>query len=166
MRALIQRVKQASVAIFDKDTKDDMPHIITSSMTSSISKGLLVYVCMEERDTDTAWVWMARKLYAIRLFDDAKGLYNYSVRDIQGDLLIIPNFTLLGNAMKGNRPNFFTGIQRAEAHKKFDAFMQAVVSESKKDTLHTPSLEKGQFGAYMEIEALIDGPTNIILDTP
>lgn len=145
MRTILQRVLQAKL-------------VIDNTVQVTIARGLLVYVCVAQQDSAKECEWMIRKIINLRIFDDKEGNFNLSLKDIEGAILLIPNFTLLANVKKGNRPNFFMGISPTDAKEKYEYF----VMYAKKQTI----AHSGIFGSKMLVESQADGPCNIIIDTP
>ncbi len=146
MRVVIQRVKEASVTIEEK-------------MISSISNGLLVLLGIEASDTQADVEWLCKKLIGLRIFNDADGKMNLSTQDIKGQFLVVSQFTLHGSTKKGNRPSFIKSAPPAISeplYEKFCAFL---------GTLSEAKIEKGVFGANMQIGLTNDGPVTIIIDS-
>lgn len=146
MRAIIQRVSQASVTI-DNNVK------------SSINKGLLVLLGIEENDNDKDIDWLIRKIIQMRIFSDADDKMNLSVKDIKGDILVISQFTLFASTKKGNRPSF---IQAAKPDVAIPLYEKFIVATEK---LLNKKIQTGVFGADMQVELINDGPVTIILDS-
>lgn len=146
MRLLIQRVTEASVTI-DKKVK------------SAIEKGLLVLVGIENEDNQTDIEWLIRKLLNLRIFNDENGVMNKSVRDIDGDLLIISQFTLHASTKKGNRPSYIKAAKPDIAIPLYEQFVQHVEKELGK------TVGTGEFGADMKVALLNDGPVTIWIDS-
>jgi D-tyrosyl-tRNA(Tyr) deacylase len=146
MRAVIQRVSQASCTVDQK-------------ITGKIDSGLLVFVGIEDSDTIEDLTWLAQKIVNMRIFGDENGLMNKSVLDINGQILLISQFTLFAQTKKGNRPSF---IRAAKPEKAIPMYDQMIL-ELEKLTGEIP--QAGIFGADMKIELLNDGPVTIIIDT-
>ena len=146
MRAVIQRVKEASVKVDD-------------NITGRIDKGLLVLVGVEDSDTDEDIEWLTKKIAGIRIFDDENGVMNLSVMDIDGRILAVSQFTLMASTKKGNRPSWIRASKGPIAEPMYEKFCQALEKETGKKT------EKGIFGADMKVSLLNDGPVTIIMDT-
>jgi D-tyrosyl-tRNA(Tyr) deacylase len=146
MRAVIQRVSQASCTVDQK-------------ITGKIDSGLLVFVGIEDSDTIEDLTWLAQKIVNMRIFGDENGLMNKSVLDINGQILLISQFTLFAQTKKGNRPSF---IRAAKPEKAIPMYNQMIL-ELEKLTGEIP--QAGIFGADMKIELLNDGPVTIIIDT-
>ena len=146
MIAVIQRVSSCSVTIGE-------------IVKSKIERGLLVLVGIEEADTDEDIDWLAGKIVAIRIFDDAEGVMNLSVQDIGGDILIVSQFTLHASTKKGNRPSYIKAAKPPMAIPLYEKFVQSVEVKFGK------TVQTGEFGADMKVSLLNDGPVTIIIDT-
>lgn len=145
MRIIVQRVKKASV-------------LVRGKLIGEITRGLLLLVGVEERETEKEIKKMAGKILNLRIFGDENDKMNFSILDIKGEILVIPQFTLFADCSKGNRPYFGEVAKPEIAKPLFEKF----VEELKKSGL---KVEKGEFGAKMEVELVNDGPVTIILDT-
>ncbi len=146
MRAVIQRVKRAQVAIEGK-------------IESSVEAGLLVFVGIEDSDSREDAEWIARKIVRLRVFDDESGIMNRSVQDSGGDILVVSQFTLHANVRKGNRPSYHRASKPETAIPLYEYFAQTIEQELGKP------IQTGVFGAIMEISLLNDGPVTIFIDT-
>jgi len=146
MRAVIQRVKEASVKVNGK-------------VTGAIDKGLLILVGIEDADTQEDIEWLTKKIAGLRIFDDENGVMNLSVMDIGGGLLAVSQFTLMASTKKGNRPSYIRASKGDYAEPMYEKFCLALEKESGK------KVEKGIFGADMKVSLLNDGPVTIIMDT-
>jgi D-tyrosyl-tRNA(Tyr) deacylase len=146
MRALIQRVSSASVSI-EGTTK------------SEIKQGLLVFLGIEERDTQEDIDWLAGKICRLRIFDDENGVMNLSVTDIQGDILLISQFTLHASTKKGNRPSYIRAARPETAIPLYEEFI------ARTEDLLGKKVGTGKFGADMKIALVNDGPVTIFIDT-
>jgi D-tyrosyl-tRNA(Tyr) deacylase len=146
MRIVIQRVKKASVTI-DK------------VITSSIGKGLLVLVGIEENDTNEDAHWLAQKIVGMRIFSDSEGKMNLDIRQDGGDLLVVSQFTLHAQTKKGNRPSFIRAARPEQAIPLYSYFIEQLTSLSGK------LVQTGTFGAMMDVELINDGPVTIWMDT-
>ena len=144
MRLIIQRVLHAEVQV-DGNT------------IGKIGKGLLVFVGAGQDDTKEIADKYLRKLLGLRIFEDENGKTNLSLKDVNGELLIVSQFTLYANCKKGNRPSF---IEAGEPHMA-EALYEYMIEEAKKSV---PIVEHGEFGADMKVSLLNDGPFTIILD--
>ena len=144
MRLVIQRVLHAEVQV-DGNT------------IGKIGKGLLVFVGAGQDDTKEIAYKYLRKLLGLRIFEDENGKTNLSLKDVDGELLIVSQFTLYANCKKGNRPSF---IEAGEPHMA-EALYEYMIEEAKKSV---PVVEHGEFGADMKVSMLNDGPFTVILD--
>ncbi len=146
MRVVVQRVSQASVSINGK-------------VKSTIGVGLLIFVGIMNDDGTEDIDWLSRKIPQIRIFPDKDGLMNQSVVDVNGEILLISQFTLYGNLNKGSRPSFNRSAPPDIAVPLYEAFIQALSDKCGK------SVATGEFGAMMKIDALNDGPVTLIIDS-
>ena len=146
MRAVIQRVKEASVKV-------------DGNITGQIGKGLLVLVGIEDADTEEDIEWLTKKIAGMRIFDDQNGVMNLSVMDIDGRILAVSQFTLFGSTKKGNRPSWIRASKGPFAEPMYEKFCMSLEKETRKKT------EKGIFGADMKVSLINDGPVTIIVDT-
>lgn len=146
MRAVIQRVTEASVKVDGK-------------VTGAINKGLLILVGIEDADTEEDIEWLTKKIVGLRIFDDENGVMNLSVGDVEGGLLAVSQFTLMASTKKGNRPSYIRASKGDFAQPMYEKFCHALEKESGK------KVEKGIFGADMKVSLLNDGPVTIIMDT-
>jgi len=146
MRAVIQRVSEASVTIDD-------------DVRGLIQKGLLVLLAAEETDTSQDIEWLAGKIVRLRVFNDAEDVMNLSVQEMQGGILVVSQFTLFASTKKGNRPSY-SGAARPEiAIPLYEAFTRKLAEE-----LGRP-VQTGEFGANMKVSSINDGPVTIIIDS-
>ncbi len=146
MKAVIQRVAKASVHI-------------TTQLKAEIGKGLLVLIGIEEADTNEDIVWLCLKLCNLRIFDDANGVMNLSVREVNGEILAVSQFTLMASTKKGNRPSYIKAARPEIAIPLYQQFVRQLEQELGK------AVATGEFGADMQIELLNDGPVTICIDT-
>lgn len=146
MRVLIQRVTNASVSI-------------DGVTVGAIGCGLLVFVGVEDADIEEDLSWMCSKICGLRIFSDKTGRMNYSVRDVDGEILVVSQFTLHACTKKGNRPSF-TAAGRPEFAK---AMYDDMIAKLK--SLGVKKVESGRFGADMNVELLNDGPVTIWIDS-
>jgi D-tyrosyl-tRNA(Tyr) deacylase len=146
MRAVIQRVSKASVTI-------------DNQLKSSIGKGLLVLLGICEEDTEEDVNWLVHKLIGLRIFDDDNGVMNRSVSDVDGEVLIVSQFTLYASYKKGNRPSWFRAGSHEHSIPLYEAFCRQM-SEALGKAVGT-----GEFGANMQVGLLNDGPVTICMDT-
>ena len=143
MLIVLQRVLNASVVIDD-------------SIYSSIEKGFVALVGFQPDDNENDLSFMVRKILRIRIFDDENGALNQSISDINGDILLVPNFTLAADTSRGNRPGFSTAMPPTDAKEMFEKFVDDVSS------LHA-NVSSGLFGADMQVSLINDGPITISL---
>jgi len=143
MKALLQRVKKASVKI-------------ENTLYSEIGQGILIFLGVEKNDSDIQGAFLANKICALRIFEDTLGKMNLSIKDIDGEILIISQFTLAGNCKKGTRPSFDNAKEPQEANKIYENFVSFVKENH-------PNVKTGVFGAMMDIELINDGPVTFIL---
>jgi D-tyrosyl-tRNA(Tyr) deacylase len=146
MRAVIQRVAHASVTI-NKEVK------------SAIGPGYLILLGCENADTEEDIQWLSHKIVGLRIFDDEAGVMNRSITDTGGDILVVSQFTLWASYKKGNRPSYLRAGSHEVTIPLYERFV-SVLSEQ----LGKPVLT-GEFGAYMKVEILNDGPVTICIDT-
>lgn len=146
MRAVIQRVTQASVTINNK-------------VKSEIGSGLLILLGVEDADGLEDIDWLTKKIAQLRIFGDAKGLMNLSVQDIAGQIIVVSQFTLHASTKKGNRPSFIRAARPEVAVPLYEKFVDALRA--------MPGLEvlTGEFGADMKVALLNDGPVTIVMDS-
>jgi len=146
MRAVIQRVSKASVTIDNK-------------IYSQIENGLLVLVGIEDADTAEDIKWLAGKIVNLRVFNDDNGVMNVSVKDINGDIIAVSQFTLHASTKKGNRPSYIKASKPEFAIPMYEKFIQQLSNDLGKP------VGTGVFGADMKVELLNDGPVTIVIDT-
>jgi D-tyrosyl-tRNA(Tyr) deacylase len=146
MRILIQRVSGASVEIDFR-------------IKANIHKGLLVFVGIEEADTEEDIEWLANKLVNLRIFNDADGIMNLSVKESDGQLLVISQFTLHASTKKGNRPSYINAAKPEIAIPIYEKFIKQL------ELLLGKPIETGTFGADMKIALVNDGPVTIWIDS-
>ena len=147
MRTVIQRVTEASV---------DVP---AEGYRSEIGKGLLVLAAFIDEDTQEDLEWTARKIAAMRIFDDGDGVMNLSVKDVDGDILAVSQFTLYASTVKGNRPSYIKAAKPDVAIPLYEKFIRRL-----EEHLGKP-VGRGIFGADMKVGLLNDGPVTIIVDS-
>jgi len=146
MRAVIQRVSEASVSI-DK------------SSTGAIRSGLVVLLAIEESDSLTDIEWLSGKIVRLRIFQDHAGVMNRSVQDVGGDILLISQFTLFASTKKGNRPSYSRSAKPDLAIPLYEEFISKLTQQLGKP------IQTGKFGAHMVVSLSNDGPVTIILDS-
>jgi D-tyrosyl-tRNA(Tyr) deacylase len=146
VRALVQRVGEARVTVEE--------HIV-----AAIGRGLLVLVGVAADDGDDDRLWLARKMVNLRIFDDDRGVMNRNVRDVDGEILAVSQFTLFGSTRKGNRPSWSAAASPEIARPGFDAFVAALAAHLGKP------VQTGVFGANMRVALVNDGPVTLWLDS-
>ncbi|MEA4937335.1 MAG: D-aminoacyl-tRNA deacylase [Paludibacter sp.] len=146
MRVVIQRVNNASIEI-------------NGSVKSSISKGLMILVGIEEADTKTDAEWLCAKIVNLRIFDDENGVMNRSVVDVSGEILVVSQFTLHASTKKGNRPSYIKAARPEQAIPLYEYFC-SILEENTKRPVKT-----GVFGADMQVSLINNGPVTIIIDS-
>ena len=146
MRVVIQRVAQASVSI-------------SNTIKSEIKTGLLVFVGIEDADTDEDITWLSNKIVNLRIFDDGNKVPNISVKDIDGDILLVSQFTLHAATKKGNRPSYLKASKPDIAIPLYEKMISQLESDLGK------KIYTGEFGADMKVALLNDGPITIFIDT-
>lgn len=146
MRLVIQRVKEASVKVDE-------------AIIGQIGSGLLVLLGIHRDDQLEETRWLVSKLLNLRIFEDSQGKMNRSLIDTKGEVLVISQFTLYANCNGGRRPDFFEAAPPETAKLIYNQFVEAVRKEV--GVVHT-----GQFGAYMQVSLINDGPVTIVLDAP
>ena len=147
MRTVIQRVTNASVAVPEEGYE------------SSIGGGLLVLAAFIDEDTDEDVAWTAKKIAAMRIFDDEAGVMNLSVRDVDGEILAVSQFTLYASTVKGNRPSYIKAAKPDVAIPLYEKFLGKLEEQLQKPVAH------GIFGADMKVGLVNDGPVTIIVDS-
>lgn len=145
MKFVIQRVSEASVSVEDKTI-------------GSIRKGFLILAGISDSDTQEMADRMLKKILNLRIFDDADGKTNLSLQDVDGELLIISQFTLYADCRKGNRPSFFGAGKPDHANELYQYIL-------KQAALSCDRVQSGEFGAHMKVSLLNDGPFTIVLDS-
>jgi D-tyrosyl-tRNA(Tyr) deacylase len=146
MRAVIQRVSEASVTIEGKSY-------------SQIGTGLLILLGIEDADGDEDIDWLTKKIAQLRIFGDENGLMNLSVQDVQGQIIVVSQFTLHASTKKGNRPSFIRAAKPDVAIPLYEKFVAVLRATSGLD------IQTGEFGADMKVALLNDGPVTIVMDT-
>lgn len=146
MRAVIQRVSRCSVTI-------------NGIKKSEIGRGLLVLLGIENPDTEDDIAWLVKKIGGLRIFDDENGVMNRSVKDIDGEILVVSQFTLMASYKKGNRPSYIRAAGHEIAIPLYEKFCKEIENEIAKP------VKTGSFGADMKVELLNDGPVTICMDT-
>ncbi|UMZ73244.1 D-aminoacyl-tRNA deacylase [Natranaerofaba carboxydovora] len=146
MRAVLQRVKRSSVKVNDEEVGE-------------VGYGLNVLLGIEEGDDKEDIEYMVDKVVNLRIFEDENGKMNLSVLDVEGELLVISQFTLLGDARKGRRPNFMKALSPDESEKIYQVFCETI-----REKYNLP-VKTGTFQEYMEVEIINDGPVTLLLDS-
>jgi D-tyrosyl-tRNA(Tyr) deacylase len=146
MRAVIQRVNRASVTINNK-------------LKSSVGQGLLIFVGIENADNREDIEWLSKKIINLRIFDDENGVMNRSIREINGDILAVSQFTLHALTKKGNRPSYIRASKPEIAIPLYESFCSELSFQLGQE------IKTGAFGADMKVELLNDGPVTIWIDT-
>ena len=146
MRAVIQRVSEASVVVEDEKV-------------ANIQQGLLVLLGIEIEDTKEDADWLANKISALRIFSDSEGKMNNSILDVDGDVIVVSQFTLHAKTKKGNRPSYIKAARPEQSIPLYEQF--------KKDLSEAigNQVQSGEFGADMQVTLINDGPVTIIIDT-
>ena len=145
MRILIQRVKRASVLIDGKEKR-------------GINQGMCIFIGITHGDDESKADWLAEKISGLRIFEDENGKTNLSIHDVDGEILLVSQFSLYASCIKGRRPSFTDAAKPDEAERLYDYFVSKVKSfDFKKITC-------GEFGADMEVEIINDGPLTFIID--
>jgi D-tyrosyl-tRNA(Tyr) deacylase len=146
MRVVIQRVLEASVVVNEK-------------VVGSIQNGLLVLLGIEDADTEEDINWLSNKIVGLRLFDDAEGVMNLSVKDIGGDILLISQFTLMASTKKGNRPSYIKASKPPIAVPLYEQMIATLSNDLGK------AVQTGIFGADMKVSLINNGPVTITIDS-
>jgi len=146
MRVVIQRVRRASVTI-------------KGTVKSTIGNGYLILVGIEEKDCQEDIDWLVRKIIGLRIFDDENGIMNRSIKEVDGDILVISQFTLFASYKKGNRPSWIRAAKHEISIPLYETFCKQLSA-----ALGKP-IGTGEFGADMQVELINDGPVTIVMDT-
>ena len=146
MRVVIQRVSKASVQV-------------DSNLISSISEGLLILLGVENNDTNDDINWLIKKIANLRIFSDKNDKMNYSIRDVNGDIIVVSQFTLHAKTKKGNRPSYINAAKPEIAIPIYEKFINDLSLET------GSSVYRGEFGANMQVTLTNDGPVTIIIDS-
>lgn len=146
MRIVLQRVSEASVTV-------------EAAVTGAIGQGLLVLVGIEDADTDEDIQWLSNKIVNLRIFNDAAGVMNLGIKEIDGDILLVSQFTLHANTRKGNRPSYIKASKPDIAIPMYEKMIRQLETDLGK------KIQTGIFGADMKIRLLNDGPVTIIIDS-
>ena len=146
MRIVIQRVRHASVTIAGK-------------IKSHIGQGYLILLGIEQNDSGEDIEWLSKKVAGLRIFDDENGVMNKSILDIDGEILVVSQFTLMASTKKGNRPSWFRAATHDISIPLYQEFCKVLSSAIGKE------VQTGEFGADMKVELLNDGPVTILMDS-
>ncbi|WP_417856193.1 D-aminoacyl-tRNA deacylase [Xanthomarina gelatinilytica] len=146
MKAVIQRVSKASVTI-------------NAKLVANINKGLLVLLGIIEDDTQEDISWLSNKIANLRIFNDKNGVMNQSLQEVDGEVIVVSQFTLHASTKKGNRPSYIKAAKPDTAIPIYENFVKQLEADLGK------SVQTGEFGADMKVELLNDGPVTIIIDT-
>jgi len=146
MRAVIQRVSEAKVTV-------------AGATKGAIQKGLLILLAVEEADSPEDIEWLSGKIVRLRIFDDEAGVMNRSIQEIQGEILLVSQFTLFASTRKGNRPSYGRSARPELAIPLYEKFIQRLRQDFGKP------IQTGEFGAQMLVSLTNDGPATIIIDT-
>jgi D-aminoacyl-tRNA deacylase len=152
MRTLLQRVKRATVEL-------DHPVDLDSKVVGSIADGLLIFLGVTKSDTQADADWLVEKILKLRIFSkDAESVFDATVIDIEGAILVVSQFTLYGDCRKGTRPSFSAAAPAEQAKELYNYF----VGKLQESSLH---IETGEFGEHMEVDLVNDGPVTLIIDS-
>lgn len=146
MKTVIQRVTEASVSI-------------NGTLYSHIGKGFLILLGVADDDTEDDVDWLVHKTAALRIFDDDKGVMNLSLKEVEGEVLVVSQFTLLASYKKGNRPSWIHAAPHSLSIPLYESFCRKLENELHKE------VQTGQFGANMQVSLVNDGPVTICMDT-
>lgn len=145
MRIVIQRVKSASVTV-------------NGEITGVIKHGLLILAGVHQDDTEEELKWCCRKIPKLRIFNDDDGYMNLSVQDVEGEILVVSQFTLYGNMDKGNRPSFIEAGKPEMSEPMYNRMVEILKRDS------GVNVETGEFGAMMDVELVNDGPVTLVME--
>jgi D-tyrosyl-tRNA(Tyr) deacylase len=146
MKSVIQRVSKASVTI-------------EGEKVANIQTGLLILLGIEDADTQEDIAWLSKKIANLRIFNDENGVMNRSLIDVDGEAIVVSQFTLHASTKKGNRPSYIKAAKPPVAIPLYEAFVQQFETDIQK------KVQTGEFGADMKVELLNDGPVTILIDT-
>lgn len=145
MKIVVQRVKRASVTV-------------DGTITGQINEGILLLVGIHQEDTKKIINWCCEKVSKLRIFEDEQGKMNLSVRDVNGGILVVSQFTLYGNTKKGTRPSFIEAAKPEMAEPLYNYMIEQL------NSINGNPVETGEFGAMMDVELINDGPVTIIVE--
>ena len=146
MRVVVQRVMEASV-------------VVSGTAVASISKGLLLLLGITHTDTEEDIDWLVKKISQLRIFEDASGQMNASLQEVQGELILVSQFTLFAATKKGNRPSYIKAAKPEVAEPLYEAFGEAM------EKILGKKIGRGVFGADMKVSLINDGPVTIVIDS-
>lgn len=146
MRTVIQRVSRASVEV-------------ENNIIGNIETGLLILLAVENEDTDEDLNWLTKKIFQLRIFSDENGLMNKNITEINGNFLVISQFTLFAQTKKGNRPSFIRAGNAEFSNKMYEKFIDEL------QKIHQKKIQTGKFATNMKVELVNDGPVTIYIDT-
>ena len=146
MRTIVQRVREASV-------------VVDAKCVAEIGQGMLLLVGFEDADEPNDLEWMAQKVANLRIFDDVDGVMNRSVKDVEGEQLVVSQFTLYASVKKGNRPSYIRASKPDVAIPLYESFCETMSLQAGRE------VKTGIFGADMKVSLLNDGPVTIVIDT-
>ena len=145
MRAIIQKVTRASVKV-------------ENELISEIGNGYMILLAVKQTDTDDDFLYIKKKISNLRIFEDEDGKLNLSIKDTGGEILLVSQFTLYGDARKGNRPSFTMSAGLEKANNYYERLRDELINEGF-------TVKTGKFQAHMEVSLINDGPVTIILDS-
>jgi len=146
MRLLVQKVNKASV-------------LVSNKIVGKINKGLLVFQGVDLNDTEDDIEWVVKKTINLRIFKDENKIMNLSVREVDGDILVVSQFTLMASVKKGNRPSYMNAANKNHAELFYNKFTERL------SDIHNRNIQSGIFRADMQVELINDGPTTIWIDS-
>jgi len=146
LRAVVQRVTQATVVVDNK-------------IVSQIEKGLLVFLGISKNDRESDINWMADKIVNLRIFEDSQNKMNSSLLDVNGEVLVVSQFTLYGDCRKGRRPSFTDSANPSKARVLYDKFLSYLKEK------YPINVQQGEFQAHMKVNIINDGPVTLLLDS-
>ena len=146
MRLLIQKVNEAKV-------------LVSGKVVGKINKGLLIFLGVDIADTDDDISWLVKKTMNLRIFNDSNDIMNLSVKDVEADILVVSQFTLMASVKKGNRPSYINAANKNHAISMYNKFIDHL------SISHISSIQSGIFSADMQVKLINDGPTTIWIDS-
>jgi D-tyrosyl-tRNA(Tyr) deacylase len=145
MRAVVQRVSSSSVTV-------------DGEVVGQIGRGFLVFLGVEESDSETDVVYMAQKIAGLRVFEDSAGKMNLALNDVGGEMLVVSQFTLLGDCRKGRRPSFVAAARPDQANELYESFVAEIRGQG-------ITAATGRFQAHMDVQLVNDGPVTLLIDS-